>query len=161
MSRDKKDLHNELVKAYESTCEKFKKYYPNLPQPFLTDTFRSDQEQEELFFIGRDKTGKIINKGIIKTNARAGQSPHNYNPSFAFDIAFIGLNKKLDWNPDLFKKFAEIITSDFPNVVWGFDWNGNKIKDKNDFDRPHFELRSWKQFKETKNEKIQSTLVNI
>lgn len=143
-SRDKKDLRIELVEAYEMAKNEYNRLYPNLPSPFITCTHRSGDEQNDLFTIGRDASGKIINAKIIKTNARAGQSPHNYNPSFAFDIGFITVDNKLDWNPDLFKKFNDCIQSISSNVVWGFDWNGNKLKDKNDFDRPHFELKNWK-----------------
>lgn len=146
MSRSKEDLHSELVRAFDESCKKFVNYYPHLPTPFITCTRRTNEEQEQLYALGRTipKTKKV-------TNARAGQSPHNFIPSFAFDIAFINIQKKLDWSPHLFKKFADIITSDFPSVVWGFDWNGNGVQDKNDFDRPHFELRAWKQLKEQKS----------
>jgi peptidoglycan LD-endopeptidase CwlK len=136
MSRDKKELHNELVRAFESSCAKFTNYYPHLPVPFITCTRRTNEEQNQLYAIGRTLPGKIV------TNARAGQSPHNYTISFAFDIAFLNTaNKKggLDWSPHLFKKFADIITSDFPTVEWGGNW---KFKDA-----PHFQLKAWETLK--------------
>ena len=52
----------------------------------------------------------------------------------------------MDWNNDLFNNFNSCIQEVSDVVVWGFDWNGNKIKDKNDFDRPHFELKNWKTY---------------
>lgn len=137
MSRDKKELHNELVRAFEESCDKFVNYYPNLPVPFITCTRRTNEEQEQLYALGRSIPGT---KKV--TNARAGQSPHNYSPSFAFDIGFINIQKKLDWSPHLFKKFAEIIKSDFPQVVWGGDFESIP-------DAPHFELRAWKALKAT------------
>lgn len=139
MSRSKEDLHSELVRAFDESCKKFVNYYPHLPVPFLTCTRRTNEEQEQLYLQGRMTPGKIV------TNARAGQSPHNYIPSFAFDIAFLTRLKpqKLDWSKHLFKKFADIITSDFPNVVWGGDFQSLP-------DAPHFELRAWKVLKEQK-----------
>jgi peptidoglycan L-alanyl-D-glutamate endopeptidase CwlK len=134
-SRDKKDLRLELATAYDKACDKYKALYPNDPQPFITCTYRSGEEQNKLY-----------NSKPKVTNAKAGQSPHNFNPSFAFDIGFIGADKKMDWNNDLFNNFNSCIQEVSDVVVWGFDWNGNKIKDKNDFDRPHFELKNWKTY---------------
>ena len=125
-SRDKKDLRNELVNGYDLAIKRYKELYPNAPQPFITCTFRSNEEQNILF-----------NKRPKVTNAKAGQSPHNFNPSFAFDIGFIGLDKKMDWSLKLFLNFANIITSIDSNI----DWGGNWIKFK---DAPHFELKGWK-----------------
>lgn len=123
-SRSKADLNPVLVQAYDKALEKYEQTYPNAPQPFLTCTYRSNEEQEILF----KKRPKV-------TNARAGQSPHNYKPSYAFDIAFIGVDKKLDWSPKLFKNFANIIAEN-PQVEWGGNW---KFKDA-----PHFELKGWR-----------------
>lgn len=128
-SRDKKDLRNELVNGYDLAIKRYKELYPNAPQPFITCTFRSNEEQNILF----NKTPKV-------TNAKAGQSPHNFNPSFAFDIGFIGLDKKMDWSLKLFLNFANIITSIDSNI----DWGGNWIRFK---DAPHFELKDWKNLK--------------
>ena len=128
-SRDKKDLRNELVNGYDLAIKRYKELYPNAPQPFITCTFRSNEDQNILF-----------NKRPKVTNAKAGQSPHNFNPSFAFDIGFIGLDKKMDWNPKLFLNFANIITSIDSNI----DWGGNWIRFK---DAPHFELKDWKNLK--------------
>ena len=125
-SRDKKDLRNELVNGYDLAIKRYKELYPNAPQPFITCTFRSNEEQNILF-----------NKRPKVTNAKAGQSPHNFNPSFAFDIGFIGLDKKMDWSLKLFLNFANIITSIDSNI----DWGGNF---KNLSDKPHFELKGWK-----------------
>jgi peptidoglycan L-alanyl-D-glutamate endopeptidase CwlK len=113
-----------LVAAYDKAARYYADLNPTAPQPFITCTHRTNEEQEQLF----KQRPKV-------TNARAGQSPHNYKPSYAFDIAFIGLNKKLDWSPELFKNFAEIITVIEPQVEWGGNW---KFKDS-----PHFEVKNW------------------
>lgn len=137
MSREKKDLHNELVKAYELARTEYAKRYPNDPQPFLTQTHRTNEEQERLYAQGRTVKGKIV------TNAKPGESPHNYIPSFAFDIAFITLQKTLSWDQKLFKKFADIVAEQSPSVEWGGAW---RFKDP-----PHFELKAWKTFKDIKH----------
>lgn len=125
-SRDKKDLRIELVEAYDKACDKYKALYPNEPQPFITCTYRSGEEQNKLYL----QIPKV-------TNAKAGQSPHNYNPSFAFDIAFITLTKKLSYDLKYFRMFADCLKSSVANVEWGGDW----LKFK---DAPHFELKGWK-----------------
>jgi len=135
MSRDKKDLHSELVNAYEAAVLRYKTLYPNDPQPFLTYTFRSNEEQNKLYEVGRSVPGKIV------TNAKAGQSPHNFNPSYAFDIAFLTFDRKLSWDRKYFKKFADCIDSE--SVEWGGNWAFS--------DPPHFELKAWKTIKEIKH----------
>lgn len=142
-SRDKKDLHNILVSAYEKACEAYKKEHPSLPQPFLTCTFRSDAEQEALFnqpSDGKDnnQNGIIDEKSEKVTQARAGQSPHNYKPAPAFDIAFITVKQTLSWDIVNFKLFADIIKEIEPLLEWGGDW---KFKDA-----PHFQLKNWKNY---------------
>lgn len=127
-SRDKKDLRLELVQAYEKAVEKYSDLYPNDPQPFITCTYRSGEEQNKLY-----------NSKPKVTNAKAGQSPHNYNPSFAFDIGFIGTDKKMDWSSKLFTNFANCIASVSDVVDWGGGWKSFK-------DAPHFELKGWKTY---------------
>jgi len=77
-------------------------------------------------------------KGKIITQARAGESAHNYNPSAAFDIAFITLGKKLDWSKENFKNFANIIVRIQPLVEWGGGWKFT--------DLPHFQLKDWRKY---------------
>jgi peptidoglycan L-alanyl-D-glutamate endopeptidase CwlK len=129
-SRSKQDLRPELVEAYNYASAEYSKRYPNDPQPFLTCTYRSPEEQDKLFAQTKPKV----------TNARGGESPHNYNPSFAFDVAFIKLDKKLDWQKPCFQKFADILTAKYPDVDWGGNWK--KFKDL-----PHFEIKGWHRFK--------------
>lgn len=142
-SRDKKDLHHLLVSAYEKTCEAYKEKYPDDPQPFLVCSYRSNVEQLQLYSQptdGKDNNGNgiIDDRSEKVTQAKPGESPHNYNPSLAFDIAFITIKQKLDWNIELFKKFAELIKEIEPLVECGIDW---KFKDA-----PHFQLRNWRNY---------------
>ena len=132
-SRSKSDLNEILVDAYDKACAEFLRLYPDKPQPFITCTFRSNEEQDATYAIGRTVKGKIL------THAKSGDSAHNYNPSAAFDIAFIGLNKKLDWSKELFILFAEIIVKIQPLVEAGVNW-------KNFVDAPHFQLKDWRKY---------------
>lgn len=127
-SRKKEDLRLILSDAFDKAAAKYLELYPNEPQPFLTCTHRPDEEQDQLF------------KQVPKvTNAKAGQSPHNYLPSFAFDIAFLKPDKSLDWSTINFKRFADIITSISDKIEWGGNWKSFK-------DRPHFQLKDWERY---------------
>ena len=126
-SRDLKDLDAKLVKAYNLAKGIYANRYPNEPQPFITCTHRSNEEQNQLYALGRTVKGKIV------TNAKAGQSRHNSYPSKAFDIAFIGLDKKLNWSNKHFKNFADIVKEVDASIIWGGDFRTLK-------DSPHFEL---------------------
>ena len=122
------DLHPVLANAYYLACKEYRAKYPEYPQPFITCTHRSNEEQEVLF------------KQIPPvTRARAGGSPHNYKPSFAFDIAFITVANKLTWDKIYFQKFADIIMALEVRIEWGGLW---KFRDL-----PHFEIKNWKHEK--------------
>ena len=123
-SRDLKDLHIVLQAAYLAAERKFNNDFPEV-NVIRTCTYRNNAMQQVYF----NKRPKI-------TNARPGESPHNYNPSFAFDIAFVR-NRKLDWSPKYFKAFADIIKGINLDIVWGGDWVRFK-------DAPHFELKNWR-----------------
>ena len=49
--------------------------------------------------------GKINEAAEKVTQAKGGQSAHNYNPSFAIDVAFV-VKSKTDWAEKWFKLFA-------------------------------------------------------
>lgn len=125
-SRDLKDLDKTLADAYTLSKGIYANRYPNEPQPFITCTHRSNEEQTQLYAIGRTVKGKIV------TNAKAGQSKHNSYPSKAFDIAFIGIDRKLNWNKKYFKMFADIVKEVDTSIEWGGNWKFT--------DLPHFEL---------------------
>src|SRR3989304_3747516 len=102
-SRRLEDLNEILVSVYQKAKVEYDKLYPANPQPFITCTYRSPQEQPALFNQPRDGkdnngNGIIDDKSEKVTQAQAGQSPHNFHPSYAFDIAFINpFTQKLNW----------------------------------------------------------------
>jgi peptidoglycan L-alanyl-D-glutamate endopeptidase CwlK len=78
----------------------------------VTSTYRDAESQNALYAQGRTKPGRIV------TNAKAGQSWHNYR--LAFDVVPI-VNGKAMWN-DLrtFKRLGEIGKS--VGLEWAGDW---------------------------------------
>ncbi len=84
---------------------------------FVTSTYRSWEEQAELYAQGRTKPGAIV------TNAQPGESWHNFRR--AFDIAFRGEKPYVGpW--ERVGRLGELI-----GLAWGGRWKKP--------DRPHFE----------------------
>lgn len=88
---------------------------------FITDGYRSNAEQDELYAQGRTKPGSIV------TNARGGQSTHNYG--LAVDLAF-QKDGKLFYTNDLYQKIFIIARS--MGFELGADWASFP-------DKPHFQ----------------------
>jgi hypothetical protein len=146
-SRNINDLNKNLADCYLTALKEYEQLHPDLPQPFITCTHRSNAEQAALYAQGRQsaivvndlrkKAGMLpISMSEAKrkvTNAKPGSSYHNRYLSEAFDIAFIDSRKKLDWSAHLFKKFADIILKLNTNITWG--GNFRTIKDA-----PHFQI---------------------
>lgn len=84
------------------------------------------------------------------SNAKFGQSPHNFTPSRAVDI----VPYPVDWkNHERFAYLAGLVRGigSMHNIAitWGHDWDGDGVLGKNDpdeklLDMPHFELTNWK-----------------
>ncbi len=91
----------------------------------ITQGLRTWQEQDDLFAQGRSKPGKIV------TNARGGQSWHNFG--LAFDIVVLDSVGKADWDTAHpgWKQAAGIGKS--LGLEWGGDWKSFQ-------DLPHFQI---------------------
>lgn len=106
----------------------------------ITQSLRTFKEQDELYALGRKKKGKIV------TQARGGQSVHNYG--FAVDICLIINNQTASW--DTVKDWDNDQVSDWYECVkifakYGWEWGGNWKTFK---DLPHFDKKGcndWKQ----------------
>lgn len=131
MGRDPNSLHPELRTCWEKSAEQWNAAHPELTV-ILTQALRTHKEQDALYAQGRTRPGKIV------TNARGGQSLHNYG--LAFDVAFRAKDGTIDWN-DLapFREFAVIAKSN--GLAWGGDWKRK--------DYPHFEApgMTWQKAK--------------
>lgn len=140
-SRSNDDLHPQLAYAFGKAETEWMYRYPESPRPFLICTYRNPAEQDRLYNqpsdkIDNDRDGKTDEADERVTNAKAGQSPHNFLPALAFDIAFKDKAGKLDYSTLLFDRFAPLVLT-VPNITWGGRF-------KSIPDKPHFELTDWK-----------------
>lgn len=113
----------------------------------VTQGLRTFEEQDALYAQGRTKPGKKV------TNAKAGQSIHNYG--FAVDICLIIDGKDASW--DTAKDWDNDRIADWYECVkifakHGWEWGGNWKTFK---DMPHFEKRnlSWRSLSKLKKDK--------
>ncbi|TGE03842.1 M15 family metallopeptidase [Hymenobacter fodinae] len=151
-SRSLDDLHPLLAQAYRRARDEYHQKYPQRPQPFVTCTYRSQEEQKALHAQGRLPLTEInqlrnaagmtpigASEGQKRvTNASPGQSAHNYRPALAFDVAFITTDQRVDWNPQLFALFAPLVLA-VAGTEWGGAWTSFQ-------DSPHFQLRDWRTY---------------
>jgi len=122
-SRDPSLLHPELQERQELLFAAYLAKYPNAPQPKIAQTTRSAREQTEDYAKGRTTPGPII------TNAKAGQSLHNYQPGLAFDV-FFEVNGKYSTDESLYANLGALAPS--VDLNWGGTWHHSK-------DTPHFQ----------------------
>ena len=90
-SRKLTDASPKLQAAYTFSKKAFEVKYPEL-EVFITCTYRSHEEQNKLYRnasdgVDNDKDGKIDEYDEKVTNAKAGQSIHNYG--LAWDIVLL------------------------------------------------------------------------
>jgi peptidoglycan L-alanyl-D-glutamate endopeptidase CwlK len=95
----------------------------------MTCGYRSIEEQNRLYALGRTQPGKIV------TNARGGRSWHNFG--LAADYAFV-IGGQLTWNGP-WKVFGRIAKE------CGLEWGGSWTKFP---DRPHVQWRKGKSLTE-------------
>jgi peptidoglycan LD-endopeptidase CwlK len=103
-------------------------------KPRLVYVLRTFEEQNRLYTIGR--RGNAGERKV--TNAKGGQSYHNYG--LAFDICLIIDGKKASW--DTVSDFDQDLESDWMECVriakkHGFEWGGDWLRFK---DLPHFQM---------------------
>ena len=96
--------------------------------------YRTMDEQTGLYAKGRTTPGPRV------TNAKAGESPHNYKAAVDF---FVMKEGKAVWDLKDFGKIWEIAVElglDKSGLVWGNNFSSIK-------DPPHFEWLEWKNLK--------------
>lgn len=95
----------------------------------ITCTLRSNAEQDLLYAQGRSAPGHVV------TNARAGQSAHNYG--LALDIVPM-VNGKPDWNGSdpVWDQIGQ------KGVAAGLTWLGSPGSSFRE--KPHFEHANWR-----------------
>lgn len=104
----------------------------------VTSGWRSFQEQDRLYAQGRTTAGKIV------TNAKGGESLHNYG--CAFDLADRKKGYNIDW--EKVGKIGESL-----GFEWGGRWTGF-------IDRPHFQMTLGYSLKHFQNNKVDYTKFN-
>ncbi|GAB3303772.1 M15 family metallopeptidase [Hymenobacter tenuis] len=147
---DINQLHSLLFAAYTEAKAEYIKAHPKLPKPMLTFTYRSPAVQNAFYAQGRLSREAInalrqaqglyllgpVEASRKVTNAKGGQSPHNYLPAMAFDIGFAKADGVMDWSEAHFHRFAPFVLKHH-----GITWGGNFHSFK---DLPHFEITGWK-----------------
>ena len=114
-------LHPKLVSEAINILEEVDEALSGKAFCRITQTLRTFKEQDDLYAQGRTKPGKIV------TNARGGQSNHNYGLSCDFCLIVNG--KEISW--DTKKDYDGDLIADWMEVVavfkkykwsWGGDW---------------------------------------
>jgi peptidoglycan L-alanyl-D-glutamate endopeptidase CwlK len=98
--------------------------------------YRSGEAQDALYEQGRTR------KGAIVTNARAGESAHQYK--IANDIFFLNEKGEATFDERLYKKLWNACVAqglDKKGLSWSGSWTG-KLKES-----VHFEIVDWKRYK--------------
>ncbi len=121
-SKEIKYLHPTLQRAANELIKRCKQSGIRI---IITSTYRDNEYQNTLYAKGRMTAGKII------TNARGGESIHNY--ALAFDFAPLLSNGQIDWSgkDPQWRKVGEI------GAKMGLEWGGNW---KGFVDLPHFQF---------------------
>jgi len=112
-SRSLNELHPHVKTLTETFLEKCK---AEGIEVLITSTYRDLESQNDLYEQGRSKPGSIV------TNAKAGQSFHNYR--LAFDFCPV-VNGKAMWSEiKLFERCGAIAES--IGLEWAGRWKGFK-----------------------------------
>lgn len=128
-SRKIEDLHAQFQKMVRSLLDQGQQAIQSTGFTFfITDGFRSFEEQTELYSHGRNG-----DKRQIITNAKAGESAHNFG--LAVDLAFQKAGA-LSYDSTLYAKIYPIART--LGFELGADWTGF-------VDKPHFEHPQWEK----------------
>jgi peptidoglycan L-alanyl-D-glutamate endopeptidase CwlK len=108
-SRNLEDLHPKVASLCSTFIEACKQEGIDI---LITSTYRDEESQQVLYNQGRTTPGKKV------TNAKPGQSFHNWKVAFDFVPLVAG---KAQWNDiSLFKRCGEIAKSH--GLEWAGDW---------------------------------------
>jgi peptidoglycan LD-endopeptidase CwlK len=143
-------LHPSVRDEVKKIIEECDKALTGKAKVRITQGLRTFKEQDGLYNLGRtvaNPVGKTPKKtlGNIVTNAKGGQSIHNYG--FAVDIVLIIDGKVASW--DTKKDWDQDKVSDWDECVkvfakHGWEWGGNWAKFK---DMPHFDKKNFNNWK--------------
>lgn len=133
-------LHPTVRTEVESIINECDKVLTGRAKVRITQGIRTFEEQNLLYAKGRTSPGKIV------TNAKGGQSIHNYG--FSVDICLIldgktaSFDTKADWDDDKKSDWMECVeVFKKHGWNWGGDWKTFK-------DMPHFEKKGFSEWRE-------------
>ena len=140
-------IRQQLLEIYEEICSRL----TGRAQCRFVEVLRSEARQAELYAQGRSKPGKIV------TNAKPGESYHNYGLSV--DICLIIDGKEASW--DMINDFDHDSIADWMEVVrvfkeHGWEWAGDWKRFR---EAPHFQCTFGLPIK-TLRERVQKGLVD-
>jgi len=120
-----KDCEPALATKWVVVLLAYQAQYPG-KDLIITCTWRSEEEQAELYSHGRTKPGQIVTQidGVTK------KSNHNHKPARALDFAVL-IGGKISWDPVEYKPVGELAVAE--GLIWGGNWKTFK-------DYPHLEL---------------------
>lgn len=98
----------------------------------ITETLRTQEEQEALYAQGRTTSGKIV------TNCRGFQSPHCWG--VAFDFCRNVKGREYDNSDKFFDYVGEIAKTIFDDTEYDLFWGGDF---KTFVDKPHIEIKKY------------------
>lgn len=152
------DLHPDLVRVYSEAKAAYIAAHPGGLRPQLSETARPPEVQAAYYAQGRqalaeinklrhnaglNPIGSVEGKRVI-TNAKPGQSAHNFQPSRAFDVVLVKPDGSADWTDANYVHFAEYVKAAAVKVGVAVS-QGAYWKSFRDF--PHTELLAWKTLK--------------
>lgn len=150
-------LHPDLQAVFKEAFADWKREHPESPQPFISQSSRSQAEQDALYAQGRQPLA-AVNKlraiagmapisekeNVRVSNARFGESAHNFTPARAGDVAFLAGKGKLDWTPGLFSRLNTLMMAAAAELGVDVEWGGLWKTRPN---APHWQLRHWRTMK--------------
>lgn len=152
------DLNPDLAAVYAEAKAAYIAAHPGGLRPQLSETARPPLVQTAYYAQGRQSLAEInklrhlaglnpigaVEAGRKITNAKAGQSPHNFQPSRAFDVMLVNPDGSANWVDANYLHFAEYVKAAAAKlkiaVSQGAYWKSFR-------DMPHTELLAWKTMK--------------
>lgn len=122
----RKGLSSLYLPIYDFLCQELP------PEWAPHQGLRTPEEQDQLFQLGRGRPGAKV------TNAKGGQSAHNYGCATDWTVFEDGKPVWLPKEDFRWRTYQQAIEK--VGARWGGDWNANGVRDRNDFDLYHNEL---------------------
>jgi peptidoglycan LD-endopeptidase CwlK len=129
-------LRADMLAAYNELVAKT----PVNVHPVADQVFRSIAESNRLYQLGRNAAGEVVDQSAVVSNAKGGQSWHNYGLAIDIHITRNGADVWFDTTPAA--AVAAAADPDYAIIIGimeehGYNWGGNFPGNFRDV--PHFE----------------------